>query len=85
MSLIKEREMYPTLQKQIDGLKRLDIICLNAIAVRDFNKIEKVRITINTQETELKEAQNKYDEDQKRLEKAKKIKEVENNVESEEK
>ena len=64
-----------TLAKQIDTLKQQYIICLNAISVRDFNKIEKTRVIINGLENELEELQKQYDIDKKRYEKAKKIKE----------
>lgn len=69
------KEKYPTLAKQIQTLKQQYIICLNSISVRDFNKIEKTRIIINNLENELEELQKEYDADQRRYNKAKKIKE----------
>ncbi|MBR1884360.1 MAG: hypothetical protein IJ809_05470 [Clostridia bacterium] len=75
VELVNVRKEYPTLAKQIDTLKQQYIICLNAISVRDFNKIEKTRVIINGLENELEELQKQYDIDKKRYEKAKKIKE----------
>lgn len=75
MSLVSQRDKYPTLVKQIDALKKEYIICMNAISVRDYNKIEKTRQIINTMESELIEAQKEYDADQRRYKKAKEIKE----------
>lgn len=74
MELVNQREKYPTLVRQIDSLKREYIICMNAISVRDYNKIEKTRTLINTLESELVERQKEYDADQKRIKKAKEIK-----------
>lgn len=75
MELVNQREKYPTLVKQIDGLKREYIICMNAISVRDYNKIEKTRVVINKLESELKDLQKEYDADQRRVKKANEIKE----------
>lgn len=75
MELVNQREKYPTLTKQIDGLKREYIICMNAVSVRDYNKIEKTRVTINKLESELKDSQQGYDAEQRRSKKAQEIKE----------
>lgn len=75
MELVNKREKYPTLTKQIDGLKREYIICMNAVSVRDYNKIEKTRVTINKLESELKDSQQGYDAEQRRSKKAQEIKE----------
>lgn len=75
MELVNEREKYPTSVKQIDALKKEYIICMNAISVRDYNKVEKTRVVINAMEQELKEVQKEYDADQRRYKKAQKIKE----------
>ncbi|MBQ3544915.1 MAG: hypothetical protein IJA34_08025 [Lachnospiraceae bacterium] len=75
IELTKLKGKYPTLSRQVDTLKQQYIICLNAISVRDFNRIEKTRIVINNLETELEELQKEYDADQKRFKKAKQIKE----------
>lgn len=69
------RSKYPTLVRQIDTLKQQYIICLNAISTRDFNRIEKTRVVINSLENEFEELQKEYDADQRRYKKAKKIKE----------
>lgn len=74
MELVNQREKYPTLVRQINGLKREYIICMNAISVRDYNKIEKTRIVINKIESELKDLQKEYDADQRRYKKAQEIK-----------
>ena len=80
MELVNQREKYPTLTKQIDGLKREYIICMNAVSVRDYNKIEKTRVIINKLETELKDSQKEYDAEQRRYKKAQEIKEASTEV-----
>ena len=80
MELVNQREKYPTLTKQIDGLKREYIICMNAVSVRDYNKIEKTRVVINKLESELKDAQKEYDAEQRRYKKAQEIKEASTEV-----
>ena len=75
VELTKLRENYPTLARQIDGLKRQYIICLNAISTRDFTKIEKTRVIINGLENEFEQLQKEYDADKRRYARAKKIKE----------
>ncbi len=88
VELVDMKEKYPTLARQIETLKQQYIICLNSISTRDFNRIEKTRIVINNLENELEELQKEYDADQRRYNKAKKIKEgvaeVQNKNESEE-
>ena len=80
MELVNQREKYPTLTKQIDGLNREYIICMNAVSVRDYNKIEKTRVVINKLETELKDLQKEYDAEQRRYKKAQEIKEASTEV-----
>ena len=75
MELVNQREKYPTLTKQIDGLKREYIICMNAVSVRDYNKIEKTRVVINKLESELKDSQKEYDANKERIKRAKQLKE----------
>ena len=75
MELTALRDKAPKLSDDIDNLKRHYIICLNAITVRDYNKIEATRKEINKLEDEFKETKKKYDEDVSRTERAKKIKE----------
>ena len=65
---------YPRLTRQIDTLRQQYIICLNSISTRDFNRIEKTRIVINNLETEIAELQKECDADERRNQKAKKIK-----------
>lgn len=69
------KEKYPRLTRQIDTLRQQYIICLNSISTRDFNRIEKTRIVINNLETEIAELQKECDADERRNQKAKKIKE----------
>ncbi len=75
VELTKLKNNYPTLARQIDTLKQQYIICLNSISTRDFNRIEKTRVIINSLEKEFEDAQKEYDADQKRFKKAKQIKE----------
>lgn len=75
VELTNMRKDYPTLVRQIDTLKQQYIICLNSISTRDFNRIEKTRVVINSLEAELEELQKEYEADQKRYKKAQKIKE----------
>ena len=75
VELTNLRSKYPTLARQIDTLKQQYIICLNAISTRDFNRIEKTRVVINNLENEFEELKKEYDADQRRIKKAKKIKE----------
>lgn len=75
VELTDMRKNYPTLVRQIDTLKQQYIICLNAISTRDFNRIEKTRVVINSLEAELENAAKEYEADQKRYKKAQKIKE----------
>ena len=74
MELTALRDKAPKLSDGIDNLKRHYIICLNAITVRDYNKIEATRKEINKLEDEFKETKKQYDEDIDRTERAKKIK-----------
>ena len=75
MELTALRDKAPKLSDDIDNLKRHYIICLNAITVRDYNKIEATRKEINKLEDAFKETKKQYDEDVSRTERAKKIKE----------
>lgn len=75
VELTNLRSKYPTLARQIDTLKQQYIICLNAISTRDFNRIEKTRVVINNLENEFEELKKEYDADQRRMKKAKRIKE----------
>lgn len=76
MKLVNQREKYPTLVKQIDGLRKEYIICMNAVSVRDYNKIEKTRVVINKMESEISDLQKEYDAEQRRNKKAQEIKEA---------
>lgn len=75
IELVDMKEKYPRLTRQIDTLRQQYIICLNSISTRDFNRIEKTRIVINNLETEIAELQKECDADERRNQKAKKIKE----------
>ena len=74
MELTALRDKAPKLSDGIDNLKRHYIVCLNAITVRDYNKIEATRKEINKLEDEFKETKKQYDEDVDRTKRAKKIK-----------
>lgn len=74
LELTNLKNIYPTLIRQIDYLRKAYIVCLNSISIRDYNKIEKTRGIINKMETEFEEAKNEYDTTQRRNKKAKEIK-----------
>ena len=80
VELTNLKSKYPTLSRQVDTLKQQYIICLNAISIRDFNKIEKTRVVINNLENEFEELKKEYDADQKRYKKAQEIKEASTKV-----
>lgn len=84
MELSSMREEFPRLVSEIDRLKSNYIVCLNAISVRNYNKVEEMRKKIEKLESEFQETMKEYEEDVNRSERAKKIMSKQVEEESEE-